>query len=451
MFIQRARSLRSLTALACALLLPTAACNTEAGSGSGDVSDDEDTAAGPAEFVAPEQHASDWAAPAVDLPDAPRPYGPSPEPTADQAFYDLTTLDPAAVAEAEPGTVLRSEEVEMTGPLAGASGWRVLYRSTNAEGEPAVVSGMILEPDGAAPERGWPVVAWAHGTTGVADRCAPSATGNLMYDDYGQVGRDLLDQGFVVAATDYHGLGTPGLHSYHRSEEMARATIDSVRAAHGFKELGSLAAQWLTIGHSEGGLAALATDERLELAPEELDYRGAVVAAPSADMGSFTPAMFSVPGRGYGVLFLAAAATVEPRLDPSVALGPQAAERQALYTHGCWEEAVPGFDDVDPEDMLASPEITGLLTEVLNDYAGYDPSQASGPLMVVHGALDESLPVQLTQNLVEDICAQDVHVLFRIYPGAGHDAVLGASSADTASWLADRLAEEPPESNCGAG
>jgi pimeloyl-ACP methyl ester carboxylesterase len=293
-------------------------------------------------------------------------------------------------------------------------------------------------------------VAWAHGTTGIADRCAPSATGNLFYDDYGQVGRDLLDQGFVVTATDYHGLGTPGVHSYHRSEEMARATIDSVRAAHALDEVAPLAPQWLVIGHSEGGLAALAADERLDLAPADLDYRGAVLAAPSAQMGTAAPLIFSVPGRGYGVLMLVAAATVEPRLDPSVALGPEAAARQALFTHGCWEEAVPGFDDIPPADMLAGPEIAELLGEVLDDYAGHDPTASTGPLLVVQGEADESLPLPLTVDLVYPLCAPGVPLVYHTYPATGHDAVRAASAADTAAWMADRLADEPPPSTCEA-
>lgn len=161
--------------------------------------------------------------------------------------------------------------------------------------------------------------------------------------------------------------------------------------------------------------------------------------------------MFSVPGRGYGVLFLAAASTVEPRLEPSVALGPQAAARQALFTHGCWDEAVPGFDDVDPADMLAGPEINGLLSDVLNEYAGNDPAKSTGPLLVVHGELDESLPVPLTENLVEQLCAEGVPVELNVYAGAGHDAVMAASATDAADWIAARLAGQPPVSNCGTG
>ena len=394
-------------------------------------------------YVPPAQHASDWDAPDVVLPAAPLPYGPSPEPTADPAFYDVTTLDPAEVGAAEPGAVLRSEMVELTGPLAGASGWRILYRSTDASGAPAVVSGMVLVPAGAPPEGGRPVVAWAHGTTGIADRCAPSATGNLFYDDYGAEGRRLLDQGFVVTATDYHGLGTPGVHTYHRSEELARATIDSVAAAHRLEGAAPLSPQWATVGHSEGGLAALAVDERSPGALPELDFRGSVVAAPTPRLSSVAPLMFAVEERGYGALLLAAVAGVAPELDPAVALGAKAAARGALLTHGCWEEAVPGFDDIEPEQMLASAAVGERLAEVLADWAAFDPAAAVGPLLVVQGEADTSVLPAFTEDLVDELSASGVDVDYRTYADADHETVLADSAQDVAAWLAARLAGDP--------
>jgi pimeloyl-ACP methyl ester carboxylesterase len=386
----------------------------------------------------------------VELPDAPRPYGPSPAATADPAFYDVSTLDPADVARAERGDVLRSEPVELTGPLRGASGWRILYRSATAEGSPAVVSGMVLAPADPAPPDGRPVAAWAHGTTGIADRCAPSATGNLFYDDYGAQARRLLDQGFVVTATDYHGLGTPGVHSYHVSDELALATVDSVAAAHRLSLAGPLTPSWVVVGHSEGGLAALATDERADDELPELDYRGAVVAAPSARLASIVAVMFEFSeGRGYGALLLEAAAALDPSLDPAVSLQPAAAAREPLLTHGCWEEAVPGFDDLDASEMLESAAVGERLAEVLADCCTSDADAAAGPLLVVHGEDDEALPPALTDGLVDELCAAGVAVEQHTYPGAGHDGVLAASADDTARWLADRVAGADPPSNCG--
>jgi alpha-beta hydrolase superfamily lysophospholipase len=400
-------------------------------------------------YEVPAAHASDWGAPEVALPDVTLPYGPSPEATADPSFYDVGTLGPAQVTAAEPGDVLRVEDVDLTGPLAGASGWRVLYRSTDADGAPAVVSGMVLAPAGDPPEGGRPVVAWAHGTTGIADRCAPSATGNLFYDDYGQVGRDLLDQGFVVAATDYHGLGTPGVHTYHHSDEMAHATIDSVAAAHDLADVGPLRPEWFVVGHSEGGLAALATDAVAAEALPELDYRGAIVAAPTPPLGTYAPLMFGIEGRGYAVLLLEAVAGIAPDLAPAVALGPEAASREPLVTRGCWEEAVPGFDDIPPEQMLAAPDVGQRLAEVLAVWAAYDPATVAGPMLVVQGEADGSVLPPITAQLVEDLCAHRDTIEHRTYPGAGHDEVMAASSADAAAWMAARMAGDPAPASCG--
>ena len=92
----------------------------------------------------------------------------------------------------------------------GAAGkaYLVLYRSTGLDGKPIAVSGTVQLPKGRAPARGWPVVSWAHGTTGIADRCAPSrvpAYSSYVYPEFNA----WLRAGYALASTDYEGLGTP--------------------------------------------------------------------------------------------------------------------------------------------------------------------------------------------------------------------------------------------------
>ena len=161
--------------------------------------------------------------------------------------------------------------------------------------------------------------------------------------------------------------------------------------------------------------------------------------------------MFLVEGRGYGALLLEAVAGVAPELDPRVALGPEASTRAALLTHGCWEEAVPGFDDIDPEQMLAGPAIGERLAEVMADWAPLDPTAAQGPLLVVQGEADTSVLPPFTDELVEELCSNGTDVDHRTYPGAGHDAVLAAAADDVAAWLAARFAGQPPVDRCGSG
>src|SRR5690606_12354078 len=140
-----------------------------------------------------------------------------------------------------------------------------------------LVSGTVTVPAGEPPEGGWPVISWAHGTTGVGDACAPSA------HSVGGPARDYLavtdpviarwvTGGYAVVATDYEGLGTPGGHPYMNGISAAHTVTDIVRAA---RELDSrIGAKWAVAGHSQGGHAALFTAAQgAEYAPE-LDLVG---------------------------------------------------------------------------------------------------------------------------------------------------------------------------------
>ena len=100
-------------------------------------------------------------------------------------------LEPGA-----PGDIIATESIA----LSGGTGERFLYHSTSTAGEDIAVSGFLAVPDGEPPAGGWPLVAWAHGTVGIGDSCAPSA--NAEND---LLASALLNFGFAVVATDYEG------------------------------------------------------------------------------------------------------------------------------------------------------------------------------------------------------------------------------------------------------
>ena len=123
-----------------------------------------------------------------------------------------------------PGRLLRQEPLPDQLMLTNAAkGLRVLYTSTDGiDGKsPIAVSGAIYPPKGTPPAGGWPIVAWAHGTTGTADVCAPSWMERGTRDtDYLNA---WLGQGYAVVASDYQGLGTPGGHPGWRCGRRAGA------------------------------------------------------------------------------------------------------------------------------------------------------------------------------------------------------------------------------------
>jgi len=142
------------------------------------------------------------------------------------AFYRWTDALPE-----KPGVILRREALEAAWlPQNAQRAFRILYTSTDGIGgtERVPVSGYVMIPAGTPPKGGWPVVIWAHGTTGVADVCAPSYRGlgkrDLAYMN-GWLGR-----GFLVVATDYQGLGTAGAHPYLLYRPEAYSLLDSARA-----------------------------------------------------------------------------------------------------------------------------------------------------------------------------------------------------------------------------
>src|SRR5699024_2651049 len=83
-------------------------------------------------------------------------------------------------------------------------------------------------------------------------------------------------------ATDYAGLGTPGVHAYLNGPAAARNIVDMVRASVA-RPGWSLARRWAVVGHSQGGAAAVVTARyATALGSPELDYRGGVATGVPA-------------------------------------------------------------------------------------------------------------------------------------------------------------------------
>ena len=158
----------------------------------------------------------------------------------------------------EPGAY-RSAEFQPSfsytvGPRAagGPAAWRMMYLSESIQGEPIAVTGTAVVPSIAAPDGGRPILSVAHGTTGIADQCAPS------HDPSSDVAAHIryVNAGYLVAFSDYEGLGTPGRHPYLVGESEGRSVLDAATAAGQLPgaDAGDQLAIW---GHSQGGHAAL--------------------------------------------------------------------------------------------------------------------------------------------------------------------------------------------------
>jgi hypothetical protein len=104
--------------------------------------------------------------------------------------------------------LLRSEPFTRGIP-ADWRAWRILYTTTRDEDVPAVASGVVIVSKH-LPAGLRPVIAWAHGTTGVASACAPSLLPSRWDTDVIPGLDRVIARGWIFVATDYVGLGTRG-------------------------------------------------------------------------------------------------------------------------------------------------------------------------------------------------------------------------------------------------
>lgn len=356
--------------------------------------------------------------------------------SADEDLYALAEdLEPG-----EPGEPIAVQPVD-----AGldASVWRVLHHSRSLDGEDIAVSGLIAVPAGDAPEGGRPVVSWAHGTTGIADECAPSRTLEQLI-----AAIPLLERGMVVVATDYEGLGTPGRHPYLVGESQGRGVLDIVRAAQALGPTVGAGEQTVLWGHSQGGHAVLFANEiAAEWAPE-LDVVGTVAGAPPSQL----PLMAQFVGDGPGSFFLAMVvagwAEAYPEADAADVLTPAGLERLEAVDQGCLGHVAetwgaPTTDDlVRPEGAEVDPW-PRLFEE-------NDPGRRAGggPVLVIHGGQDEIVPVATSGLLVEQMCGVGQAVQRLVFDEADHVSVVQRSLPDMLEWIDARLAGQPAPDDC---
>ncbi len=346
----------------------------------------------------------------------------------------------------EPGDVIAVQEVP--GAAVDATVLRVLHHSQSLEGEDIAVSGLILVPDGGAPSGGRVVLSWAHGTTGIADECAPSKDGASVSG----LATPFLQRGMVVAASDFEGLGTPGRHPYIAGESEGRGTLDIVRAARNLQERTGASERVVIWGHSQGGHAALFANQiAAEWAPE-LAVVGTVAGAPPSQLPLIASALRDSPYRFYLGMVVAGWSAAFPDADPSLVLSPLGLELMDLVDEGCSADLALAWNDLPYEDLVAADpsEVEPWASLLVENDPGF--AVGASPVLIIHGEADEQIPVLSSQLLLDRMCGIGQVVERRTFPDQSHAGVIGPSLDGMLQWIDDRLAgAEPAPSSCPTG
>jgi len=338
-----------------------------------------------------------------------------------------------------------------TGPAALKSASRselLLYRSVGVRGRAVAVSGTLALPKGRVPKGGWPVISYAHGTTGTADACAPSRVGRGAplsgYVDYAYpLLNRWLKAGYAIVRTDYEGLGTPGVHPYLVGRSEGRSVLDAVRAAR--RHDSRIGRSVVIAGHSQGGHAAL---WGASLAPSwtpELRVRGTVAFAPASHLEAQARAIPALTSPGGGLsgliaLIFRGADTARPGLGLSGLLSDRA---KALYPQTlttCLPQLgrAGSFGGLAPADIPRAGADPSPLFAALGRN---DPEKLTirTPVLIAQGRSDTTVFPALTDALNQAYVKRGVKVTYKNYEGVNHAAIVNAGAADATSFLRRRF------------
>ncbi len=389
------------------------------------------------------------------------------------------------------GQIIKKEQIPTS--LKDAQAWKIAYISSDVRERKTIATALVIAPVGPAPKEGRPILAWAHGTTGSAQNCGPSQVidptralnqyflmdGNSWTDFGIPNGQEFINEGYVVVATDYQGLGGGGKHQYAVAGTNGRDVINSARAASSMTEVGA-GKKTVLYGWSQGGGATIAAASLPDYlaqngtAADNLQYLGFVALAPE-DVAAMLP---KVPTDESGAAKLMKGFT-EANV-PNIFLfshyvmglwGAQAAYPELKLTDVLTEEGVKVVDQLasnkcmhvmadsfnyaygDQYKSLLKSEPSNTLAWIKSFVdASVKPVKPVAPVIIYWGTKDTAVPPIMHELYQKQMCAMGANVGRIQLPGEQtHFTTPGVSAPMYLQWVKDRINGKPLENGCPKG
>jgi triacylglycerol lipase len=369
----------------------------------------------------------------------------------DDPFYS----PPAGFEHADPGTVLRSRDVELAflGLIRQRfTATQLLYRTTDLRGEPEAAVTTLLVPAERSDQRPCPIVSYQCAIDAVSDRCFPSyalrrgarAVGALAQFEFLLIAAALAE-GWAVSVPDHEGLdgvwGAPVEPGYHVLDGLrATTSMESLRLSED-APLGL----W---GYSGGGLAtAWAAEVAAGYAPE-LNIVGAVLGSPVGDLGHTFRRLNGSFYSGLPALVVAALTHIYPDLDrviqehvtdegKALLLSIQKMTTMAAVIRLIRKD-MDGMVNRPLEEILDSPEVQKVFADIKLGTAAPKP-----PVLIVQAVHDKIVSVDDIDELAETYSLGGCDVTYHRDMFSEHMLLHPMSAPMTLRWLRDRFAGRP--------
>ncbi|HYX31327.1 MAG TPA: alpha/beta hydrolase, partial [Pyrinomonadaceae bacterium] len=359
------------------------------------------------------------------------------------AFYD-----PPSDVPRKPGALLRSEPLRDVTLPAGLRGWRILYTTTVDDNTPATAVADVFAPIN-PPAGPRPVIAWAHGTSGLMQKCMPSLASvpTRVIPCVDQI----VKAGWVLVATDYSFAEKGGPHPYLIGEGEARAALDSVRAARQISEL-TLDKRIAVWGYSQGGHTALWSGIVGPRYAPDLEIVGVAAIAPATNIRKIL-ALDVAADKRYGAYVARAYSRFYSDIKFDEALRPEALEAGRQMVNQC--DFVPPEDSERLEQLAASFEGPALATnsnKALQARLDENTPNAAikASVVIAQGRSDRVIPPDVTDSYVEERCTAGQSLEYWTFAGLDHFTIVapGAPLEELVNWTRARFANEPEPGGC---
>jgi alpha-beta hydrolase superfamily lysophospholipase len=351
------------------------------------------------------------------------------------------------LTKAKPGDLIRVAPLDVD--LAGGQAFRMLYVTQRPWGDLAVSGGMMFIPDSPANDGDRPVVAWAHGTVGQGDACAPSRSTNPLGDTSGWL-EQMMSAGWVVAATDYAGLGTEGPNLYLVAEAEVRDVVNAVRAAQSF-ELTQAGSRYVVWGHSQGGHSSLWSGHLAPTLAPELDLLGVAAAAPAAQLVDIVEAQWdSAVGWVIGPEVVRAWPNVYSDLNPDDVLTERGIRMTQSLADECVVQAAIDAQVIEArgDQYFSANPMTNSSWKQAAENQTPPPMPAAIPVYIAQSVSDSVVLGWPNGHLEQQWCAAGSIVQTTWLFDVAHQNTAMVAGPDVVRWIANRFADRNPSKTC---